>query len=182
MDDKVKKLLVDVDGVIGDMIVPILYDFNKRTGRNVLKSSIHRYDYKDGAIDVHEEVLRLQARPENMSRVPLVDGAKEALAALKKLYAITIVTARPPELEAATRFWLLNHDIRLPLVFNRRKWEMRGDFLVDDSPSIARKWAETGRTALLFAQPWNSSGDLLLHIRRVHGWAAVRSYLERRAQ
>jgi len=167
---KAQTLVVDIDGVIGDLSIPILRTVSRRRGFTIPKSRLTCWDYRDADINIPEEINLFFAEPANLQRVPLVPGAREGLKAASKHLNILIVTARHPACEAATRYWLLNHGIRYPLLHKWRKHEVPGDILVDDRPENCEAWAKTGRYAYLFTQPWNAQAVTDDLVRRVSGW------------
>ncbi|OPZ79020.1 MAG: 5' nucleotidase, deoxy (Pyrimidine), cytosolic type C protein (NT5C) [Actinobacteria bacterium ADurb.Bin444] len=178
---KVQTLAVDLDGVLGQLLTPVLSDFRKRTGVTVEERHVTNWNYKSGAFSVGKEIERFMATPENVQRVPVVPGARDALLDIYQTMKIVIVTARPPHVERATRYWLLNHGFRWPMVFADVKPAVRADILIDDRWENCAAWAWTSRVAYLFAQPWNEFYPVGGNVRRVSGWPEITRILGGRA-
>ena len=97
-------------------------------------------------------------------------------------HLITIATARPDAVGLATACWLHRRGFHYDCFAHcehQRKADLAGDVLVDDNAENCQEFAATGRTAILFDQPWNRQfipGDGS-RVIRAKGWGDVRRIL-----
>ena len=103
---------------------------------------------------------------------PPVEGALDALKALKKNgHSVHICTSRPG-FEVATTEWL--NRFRVPydsVTISEDKTIVDVDVFVEDSPTNLMKLWESGVEAIRFDQPWNRNMDF-------HGWKRKPYFVE----
>lgn len=106
-----------------------------------------------------QEALAIWKSPGFIRNLPLVDGAREAIAEVRRVAPVRVVTAMEPEGQAERLLCLLeNFRIEADAVtFALDKSGIPGITLVDDNPHHVEAWSRTqGRRAHLFSAPHNS--------------------------
>ena len=73
-----KKLIigVDIDGVLGDQVTPILREINKKYQTNYTKEDIIEWDYPIEDTDIETEINNALKDKEYILNMPVIDGAK----------------------------------------------------------------------------------------------------------
>jgi len=151
------KVGVDVDGVLGDQVPPVLEKLNRKYGLDLSKEDIIDWAFpiKDTTIDVEIEDALCTER--FVLEMPVVQGAKEGMAYLYKRHHILITTSRPPQTERATVKWL-SSNFSFHEYCNTRgkgKGSLPVDILIDDHLQNIEEFSRNGGVGLLFSQPWN---------------------------
>ncbi len=173
---------VDVDGVLADLVHPLLDRVFARTGVRFRTDDIVRFDLA-GILgptcwDAAREIL---AAPGFARNLPLLTGAGEGIASLRSLGRVVFVTApfAPSPTWAHDRAaWLAEHFHAQPsdVVSLADKTLFCGDLLVDDSPAQLEAWTRLGRLAVRMRHPWNAGAPGIA----AHGWEdVVRAVAER---
>lgn len=174
------KILVDVDGVVVDLVAPILDKLNEKFGTNIEHEDIRTWDffshkstYELLSPEQKKYVQELMCEPGMASNVELIPGVKEALETLVK-HGCEIVFLTAPWKDSKS--WIddrtkhlnetLGH-ISKEIIFSWNKEEVDGDLLIDDNPAFLRLWLhknnkpwKKGHQVLLFKQPWNEDTNI----------------------
>lgn len=180
------KIGLDLDGVVVDIIAPILPHLAEICGRPVTTSDLTCFDLREAlSLDEAqaERLGRLVLWGELYSLAPPVDGAIEAIQRLAN-HEIWFVTARPGKTRPHTIEWLERHGLpSSPLVLTEHGkkvvGEMGFDLFVEDDAGTAVGLAELGVNVLLFDHPWNQCPALPSNCRRVRGWTEIVSICEK---
>jgi len=153
------KIAVDIDGVLADQVSAVLKEIEKEYGQTYSKSDINRAHWSFAGIEIWTEIARLLADPEYVMRVPLVEGAQNAI---KKLsgHDLLVVTARRLNAEEATRRWLQAHFPCLKQYHRARtgtKHNVPSDVLIDDLDLNIVEFVKSDpdRRGILFLHPWS---------------------------
>ena len=149
---------VDIDGVLGDQVPPILKRVNVKYGTDVAKSDIRLWDQPIADTDIKTEIEEALRDSLYVATMPLMVGAREALAKLCKSHHIVVATSRPIEASQATERWLRENRLCYHEFVNSRdiaKSSLAIEVLIDDNLDNIREFALQGRLAILFSQPWN---------------------------
>lgn len=177
------KILVDVDGVVVDLVAPILDKLNEKFGTNFEHEDIRQWDFfsSHSTYDLlrpeHKVFVReLMCKPGMASDVQLLPNVKETLETLVK-HGCEIVFLTAPWKDSPT--WIedrtkhlhkeLGH-ISKEIVFSWDKENTPGDLLIDDNPAFIQKWAQKHLSSigLVFSQPWNE--DSCDEFKRIKDW------------
>jgi 5'(3')-deoxyribonucleotidase len=158
---------VDLDGVLGDQVSPILTQVSARGETLVTYDQVESWRHPVGSSDISTLIVAAQrSEPTYISDMPLHLGAREMLSALRELGEVAIVTARPPEIESQTVSWLRRNDLpydRFYIAEEAGKSVHGCDVLVDDySGNIEEFLASTNGYAVLVDQPWNRTERVAL--------------------
>ena len=175
---------VDVDGVLGDQIPPILMKINKQYDLNLSKEDITLWDLPIKDTDIEQEIESALLTEDYIMDMQPMDGSKEAMSYLSKKHFVKIITSRPKETEDATLKWLRSH-FNFHEYLGTQKRDRTVSFvnveiLIDDNlPNIEKFSRSGGKTGILFSQPWNqernSIEDLISSgkVKCCNGWKEV---------
>lgn len=144
---QIKRILLDLDGIIVDMLGPWLRQYEIITGEKIPVSDIVSWDATIGAS--YPEVLNsLLEKPGFFRNLPPMPGAQKYLSKLieENNHEIIILTQPPRKSDYAVRdkrLWMQdyfpNFDIT-NMIYAHKKYLVRGDVLFDDKPSHLALW------------------------------------------
>jgi len=176
------KILVDIDGVVCDLVGEVLDRLNKKIGTKFKHDHITEWNFfhensqvfTEDELKVVKEIFNQEGLTNEVSLMP---GAKEILEELSaKGHEIVWLTA--PWKHSKTwcydrTLWIernLSH-ISKNIVFAWNKEDIPGDILIDDNPEFIEKWRKnnTGLT-FLFRQPWNIKVGLENDMKFLNDW------------
>jgi len=127
----------------------------------------------------------LRARPGIWAAAKPVRGALGSLGRLRlEGHYLEILTSKPDWAELSTWLWIgkWHPPVQRVTIVNlkqERKVDVSdADLLIDDKPQNCIEWAEDGRPALCFTQPYNRDLKLPVGVMRVDNWKAIMSVLE----
>lgn len=166
------RLLLDVDGVVADLMDGFERFFLNRTGE-LLRPNLsvtHRISHSPAHAELHarydldQQLTDFLALPNVYhDYVELVPGAKESIDSLYRAgHEIGFVTATlwtAPESYGSKMRWLdeLFPEIPMLSVGSGEKHWVTGDYAVDDRYDTCLRWSQAGVTPLLFRRPWNEA-------------------------
>lgn len=151
-------IAVDLDGVLGDQVNPVLEKLNKKFRLNLTKKDIVAWDTKIAATSIDVEIEQALLDEDYVQNMPPIDGAKDAIDLLRKNHTVFIASHRPEETEAVTREWLESNFDITDFVNTRGKGKasIDADLLIDDRIENINDFSRCReRRAILFDQPWN---------------------------
>lgn len=157
------KIAVDIDGVLAKQVSAVLSEINDVHGINITKDQIVTYDQALPRIDssIKEEIVQRISDPHHILGVEPVENSVKAIQSLKREgHDIIIATHRDEETIPASIDWLKYNGIPFNEVQSTSeigKASLRADLLIDDYPDHIRDFANSGRKAILFSQPWNKN-------------------------
>lgn len=157
---------MDVDGVLGDQVSPILSKLNAKYGIKLSKEDITDWEYpiEDTKIDVEIEKALLDE--EYVLEMPLIAGAKEVMSYLQQNHFVMIATSRPKETEKATLKWL-SSNFKFHKYLNthgKGKKSLKADILIDDNIENIEGFSKDHGIGLLFSQPWNKNRSSIIDL------------------
>ena len=190
-------LLLDVDGVLADFVSAALTLVHQVTGRQHKPSDITTWELFDSLgepKEVQDAVYRVLKGRGGCTSIPAYDGAKEAIARLRKVSNIVIVTSpfSGSETWAHERgAWLKTHfDIDAEdVIYAKNKSRIHGDFFVDDKPEHVQDWIDYWTARYHGSAQWAPKNCGLLwstdrtidapsHLQRLYGWRDLYNLLE----
>ena len=184
-----KSVLIDIDGVVGDFVDPVLELINRIGGHDYAPSDITQWDIRAALnLDNYEwaEVVNLIQADGFASRQKLYPGAKQGIKSLiKEGHEIDFVTSdwRGSKTWVYDRnHWLVKHfgSVGKNVTHTSRKHKVDGDMLIEDKWQNAKAWQDAhpdGR-AVIWDRPWNRSFEAGAHgIVRVSSWDEVSALL-----
>ncbi len=160
---KTMKIALDVDGVLADIILVWINEYNKKYNAVIEKQIIEHWDFwKKLGIDENEFYCQLSNCWSQWKEVPLMEY--DIANAVNKLYSVgivDIVTARDRESTEYVINWLKHNNIKynkyVAVPDGRDKANLDYDVFIDDSPHNAVSIISKGKNVLLYDQPWNKS-------------------------
>lgn len=141
-----RRILVDVDEVIGDWLTPCLDIAEKVSGRRLNPANIDHWDVIE---HMHEDearaVLYAMAQPGFAYHIKPHKGAQEFIAQLKALGDVRILTAQyfnSPTWTYDRNRWLWENFSLQPdhVTYTHEKYAHHGSVLLDDKPDHIVKW------------------------------------------
>lgn len=186
-----KKIAVDVDGVIFDLIPRFAEIYNDKFGTSVKKSDWYRWDYHSDLGMSDNDAYKLYRRlQDEISLLPLIDNEIHTyLRKLNDLVAVDIVTARLESsrsslLKAFNSIGIMQNShydrmIFVPTHPLDSKSKLDYDFYLDDNPNLADTIRNNRhKILLLFDQPWNRSVECNEKIYRIKQWKDILSLIK----
>ena len=166
-----KTLLIDLDGIVVDMIPPWLKRYNARTGENVQLSDVVEYDM--GLVCKNQRVLYDILNEKgffyNMEAMP---GAVACLQTLANDGYDVVILTQPPENAGSAisdkQRWIKD---RFPsfnlknMIFCSRKELIAGDLLFDDRPAHLEHWSAANPNGRLATLDWAYNKGAKAHFR-----------------
>lgn len=176
-----KRILVDVDGVVADLHSEWLRLYNEDYADNLKPSQITEWDTtKFVKPECGNKIFDYLHNPNLYDSVKPIDGALSSIQWLRQHgYDVRYVTSG---VQPAKILWLGEHgflreDHRFlhssDVVIANDKSLIKGDIMVDDH---IKNLESFDRTRILFAQPWNENSQSYF---RADGWPDVIQYLAR---
>ena len=166
------RYLVDVDGVVADMIRGFDSFLYVMTGERlpIERMSMHKLSrcpevaHLHAKYDLESMLSRFLENPDVYgSLIPPIDGAilaiHELLARGHEVGFVTAVWHSAPASYGSKLRWLhrMFPDVPMLAVRSDEKHWVRGDRAIDDRYDTCARWAEAGVPAMLFRQPWNEA-------------------------
>lgn len=142
------KLNLDVDGVIADFAAAACQHLTTLTGKPHDPLAVTTWEVFDSfpdAVAHRAEVYRRMKGPGGCYAIPVVDGAKEAIAELREIADVTVVTAPffgAPTWAYEREQWLGDHFgiHRDDIIHAEKKYLVHGDIMLDDKESHIVRW------------------------------------------
>jgi 5'(3')-deoxyribonucleotidase len=152
---------VDIDGVLGNQVHGVLQRVKERLGVDVDYEHVVHWDVALGDTSFVPEIADAMKDPRYILEMPVHDGAREMLEALREHHFVRLITVRPAETMRLTEEWLaknaLTYDELVP-AGEALKSRHGADALIDDYPrNLAEFLEQTGGVGVLVDQPWNQA-------------------------
>lgn len=193
------KILIDVDGVVADLVTPVLERINKETNASIQYDDISSFYFLDTkhrilTKDQSEVARRAFSEPGLVESLSIIPGAQEGVQALREHnHEIIWVTSPWKDSKSwcyeRTRWLAQNFDANSDdVIFCSKKERIPGNVFIDDRSKSVEEWQKKNYSgvALLYDQPWNqensknkrftwqSINGLLWHLdildRKRHAW------------
>jgi len=160
------RILLDCDGVMGDLVTPLLEELNKRYGTEFTKEQVDCWELSDCLHMSKSRIFEVLQMPRFAATIPVMSGAKEVIRHLRSKHDVIVVTAsvHTSETWCHDRIkWLYKHFgiHSKDVVFTHRKDLIPGDIFVDDKVENVQGWQSVHSSghALLMDQPYNQGWD-----------------------
>ena len=157
------KIALDVDGVLADIILVWINEYNRKHSKSISKEGIKNWDFwRELGVDKYEFCYQLSQCWSQWKEVPTMEEyIADAVNRLHSVGAVDIVTARDQESTKYVINWLEYNGIKyneyVAVPDGRDKANLDYDVFIDDSPHNATRMVTKGRNVLLYDQPWNKS-------------------------
>ncbi|MFZ5649402.1 MAG: 5' nucleotidase, NT5C type [Bacillota bacterium] len=177
-----KRIGVDIDGVIADSQPVIIDKLNRLFGKNYTLEDFVDFDSVKmfGVGRSHLDRLIMEKELEIIEEAVPLPGAVETLNQLRDGNRIIIVSARTPAYLNQTLAWLerygIRHDELLLLGQHDKRQsclDLCVDIFIEDNKKNAEQIASCGIPVLLMDATYNR-GKLPDTITRVHSWTEIR--------
>lgn len=169
------KLGIDIDGVVCD-ILPSVVKFAHMKYRWPSNYCVEQWNPVVNGINLSSIIDEFLSHDAYVEALPVVPGAREAIASLSKKHEITFITHRTAACGDATRRWIADNVGHYPVIHaDGSKAKCDVDMMVDDSLANCWDFIYACKTAILFDRPYNREPFPL----RVSDWPSVLFLLDR---
>ncbi|WP_424005622.1 5' nucleotidase, NT5C type (plasmid) [Haloarcula salina] len=160
------RIAVDVDGVLADHVSAVLSRLRaENDGFSRTNMSMTHWDepLPELGTSLKPAIEAAESDPEFVRNIPPVKGAVQGTTELvDQGHELIIVTARPRAILPDTHEWLEANSIphnyeEILSTDGQMKTVADTTVLIDDYPGHVNDFANAGRYAILFVQPWNRS-------------------------
>lgn len=156
---------IDIDGVVCDLMEPVLAEINRKFGTEYTKEDITEWNpegwtAQDGEPIVLAREVRAFLSNRELALTPKpCEYAKAALAVLgSEGDSLVFITSRKDnkDIMEYTAEWVKRNGFgHIPIIHCLDKGRIDFDVLVEDNFDTARDVAEIGRWVILILRPWN---------------------------
>lgn len=167
------RMLVDVDGVVADLMGGFQTYIKERFSRDLNKSLITTHNLAlspdhqglHREIDLHRSLVEFLSIPTCYQDYILpIERSREMIQMIIDVLKVEVcfVTAtlkQAPQSYASKFLWLEKHFPGIPVIScpsDKKHWVM-GEFAVDDRFDICDRWSRSGVKSFVFRQPWNEA-------------------------
>jgi 5'(3')-deoxyribonucleotidase len=188
---KRKRVLLDVDGVLADLLTPCLAVASELVGRELTAADLPDWHFESllPAPGMIKELWRRIGAYGVCRFLKPHPGAVEGVRALSEVadvYAVTAPLSANPQWTSEREAWLLQHFAipRNRVVHTSAKYVVSGAMLVDDKPAHVGEWAREHERGIpvLWEHPHTAShkfGYAVEHrVVRTRDWSALRTLVE----
>jgi len=152
-----RRIAVDVDGVLSDVAGHILPILNEKYGTNYKYDDVNCWDFLINGVSIGKYMKEYFFNQDFLLTTPEIDGAKEAIEEISKENRIVIATGRPEYTRGYTHLWLNGRFVFDKVVFtNKKTVQSTGcDILIDDYSKYINDFSDSGGKTIQLLQPWN---------------------------
>ncbi len=165
------RVLIDVDGVVADLMCGFSYFIWDRFGFDFRPSEMTHFHFDESpahlelhrAIDLNKQLAAFMSNPNCYDYVPTIDGAVTGINRLlgrgHELGFVSATLKEAPESYGSKLHWLAARFPDVPMIScpsDNKHW-VRGDFAIDDRYDTCKRWQDVGVRSLLFGQSWNQA-------------------------
>ena len=177
MTNKSKLILIDVDGVTGDLVNYVLDHLREEYPEDPIPTADDIREFHIDNFVTKEQwatAVELLDAPDTANRLAVYPGAVRAVTQLRDAgHRVQWLTSHWKTSRTWVwdrTEWLKRHFNAHPydILYGHNKWYVRGDVLIDDKIENIDLWSKAfpaGR-GRLFDRPWNQSSDL----PRLYSW------------
>lgn len=181
------RVLLDVDGVLADLLTPCLAVASEIVGRELMPADMSEWHFESllpDKSDVNTLWKRIGAPGVCRSLLPYPDAVEgvRALAEVAHVYAVTLPLSANPQWTSEREAWLLEH-FGIPqnmVVHTAAKYLVKGAMLVDDKPEHVQEWAREHERGIpvLWEHPYTARHafphDVRYKVVRTNDWDVLR--------
>lgn len=159
---KKKRILVDMDGILTNLLKQWLDSYNQEYNDNVKPEDITTWDMHEHVKpSVGKGIYRIPSRPGYFDKTPPLPGAIAGFLALQKAGHDVLVCSSPYNADSARakHEWCRRHlgTKTSEVILTHKKHWIDCDVIIDDKPATIKTFAELGREVLTIAYPYNES-------------------------
>lgn len=177
---KIKKIALDMDGVLANMMPYLLYLLNRYHGEKLTLEDVTEWDIHKACKNcTPEECYQYFDEPGFFRHLPLMPGAQNAVKALQRQGFEIVIISTTKHGQSDKLHWLSKNlpTIDLDNVFmGKNKYHIAADVFVDDSIDNLEKYkaAHPGALVICFDAPYNRKYTGL----RAKTWDEVLSWID----
>lgn len=192
-----KKIAIDIDGVLADLAMPLMDFCNVRYGTKIEVKDLHSFDFKEIFEITKEEERSFLLdffKTDYFQNIQPIKDSQNGINALSKNNSLNIITARPKYVENETRLWLerFYENVFSKIHFaeniyaSGRPTTLKSDFclnndysvMIEDDSRYANDCSEKGIETILITRPWNKNQFIHLNVKRVEDWESILRVLQ----
>ncbi len=192
-----RRIAVDIDGVLANLTEPFLEYYNQKFGISFKLQDVHTFDFKK-LLGINEEeeknLLNDFFKSDFFKKIQPVIGAQDVISYLSKRNHLVVITARKEYLKNETLEWIERF---FPNVFSEIHFarninsadesrphkfdlcvENEYEIIIEDDLIYAKPCAEKGIKSILLNYPWNQEENLHPEITQVNNWEEILEHLK----
>jgi len=178
-----KIIVVDVDGVLCDLVASAIPVINSLYDCNLSRTDIRMFEMdrivgvKKGGFD--KDVFQRI----DYSKMQLIEGAAEGLAQLASRFRIVVATSRPPELYSKTEEWLVDNALTFHAFMSVQETDSTvvkksdlypmAEVVIDDDLREVIAASDFAKVTCLLDAPWNHSINAQGRFLRCRDWKEI---------
>ncbi len=176
---------VDVDGVLGDFVNPVLNAVNELYGSSYKEDDITVFNMEE-IIGKNEMIAAMDFLEKRnfVLDMPIYEGAVDNINKIRKMFWVNrVVFVTSPFYSYKTwvyeRFEWLKKNFNASkddVIFTSDKTLFSGDILVDDYHKNLKKWLDAKKVAIKFERPWNKNYKCS---KTAKSWDEVKEYCDK---
>ncbi len=180
MDRKV--IVVDVDGVICDLVGSAIPVINSLYDCNLNRTDIRMFEI-DRVVGVKESDFKKVFQRLDYSKMQLVEGAAEGLEKLATKFRIVVATSRPISLHSKTKKWLRDNGLDFhafmslheshSTVASKSDLYPMAEVVIDDDLREVIAASDFADISCLLDAPWNHSINAQGRFVRCSDWHEI---------
>jgi len=174
-----KRVAVDVDGTLADVMPMWVKVFNEEYSRNLDYRSINKWTFwSDLGISTREFFKIFSKAWSRWEEIkPIEENVAVSMKMLQQICSLDVVTGRTKDTLKYVKKWLEKHQITYDRFIAVSSWQQKiylaYDFYIDDSPDLARLAARKRKMVLLYNQPWNKEVKEGVWVKRINNLSAA---------
>lgn len=136
-----KRVLIDLDSTVADLMTPWLYSYNQEYGEELTVEKLDTFDVHLRTKDGSDRIYEILQRPGLFRNLEAYEGAIEAVKEIATKHEVYIVSAAPEGPAASEKIaWVrerMSFINKKHIVIMHHKHLIDGDVLIDDGPHNA---------------------------------------------
>lgn len=156
-----QRILVDLDGICADLLRRVLGVIHRDWGVELRVEDITTFQVPNHVPGMsRSQFYKILNRPGFFDNLPLIDGALEAVHALRdggRNEVLICSSPAGPDSARGKLTWCERHlgVPRKQVILTNRKTLIDADWIIDDRPETLEEWCNEGRCAATIAYPYN---------------------------
>ncbi len=177
-----KLVVVDVDGVLCDLVGSAIPVINSLFGCNLNRADIRMFEM-DRVVGVRNDDFEEVFRQLDYSKMQVIAGAAEGLARLATRFYIAVATNRPAALYRETKKWLGDNGLAFHAFMSAQEADSAvakksdlypmAEVVIDDDLREVIAASEFTKMTCLFDAPWNHSVNAQHRFLRCRDWHEI---------